>query len=66
MHSTMEITGGFYSNRNEGEAQDGINGVNNQGQPLEDNELELFREFLTVKRNWALHIKSCELYSWGV
>jgi hypothetical protein len=50
MHSTMEITDEFYSNLNDGEVQNRINGLNKQDQPLEDNELELFREFINWKK----------------
>lgn len=50
MHSSMEITDEVYSNLNDGDVQNRISGLNKQDQPLKDNELELFREFLDFKK----------------
>lgn len=49
MHSSMEITDEFYSNLNDGELENRISSLNKHGQKLEDNELDLFKQFLEWK-----------------
>jgi hypothetical protein len=50
----MEITDEFYSNINDGEIQNRISELSKKSQLSEDDDLELFRQFLKWKKKLAL------------
>ncbi len=54
MHSSMKITDEFYSNINDREIKNRISELSKKSQLSEDDDLELFRQFLKWKKKLAL------------